>query len=89
MFKDGLSISKYTEINFPDKMLQIVDPQLLRELDICQETSMNVEKNEVCCLLSVLNIGLNCTRLVPSERMSMQEVASKLHGIRDEYLRGY
>lgn len=89
MFKDGLSISKYTEINFPDKMLQIVDPQLLRELDICQETSINVEKNEVCCLLSVLNIGLHCTKLVPGERMSMQEVASKLHGIRDEYLRGY
>uniref|UniRef100_A0A0E0HGM8 Receptor kinase-like protein Xa21 n=1 Tax=Oryza nivara TaxID=4536 RepID=A0A0E0HGM8_ORYNI len=74
MFKDGLSISKYTEINFPDKMLQIVDPQLLRELDICQETSINVEKNEVCCLLSVLNIGLHCTKLVPGERMSMQEV---------------
>uniref|UniRef100_A0A0E0F317 Receptor kinase-like protein Xa21 n=1 Tax=Oryza meridionalis TaxID=40149 RepID=A0A0E0F317_9ORYZ len=88
MFKDGLSIVKYTEINLPEKMLQIVDPQLLQELHICHETPTDVEKNEVNCLLSVLNIGLNCTRLVPSERMSMQEVASKLHGIRDEYLRG-
>ncbi|BAH95108.1 Os11g0173900 [Oryza sativa Japonica Group] len=61
MFKDGLSIVKYTEINLPE-MLQIVDPQLLQELHIWHETPTDVEKNEVNCLLSVLNIGLNCTR---------------------------
>uniref|UniRef100_A0A0D9XPK0 Receptor kinase-like protein Xa21 n=1 Tax=Leersia perrieri TaxID=77586 RepID=A0A0D9XPK0_9ORYZ len=85
MFKDGMSIAKYAELNLPDNMLHIVDPQLLQELHICYETPMDLEKNEVKCLLSVLNIGLNCTRLVPSERMSM-EVAAKLHGIRDKYL---
>lgn len=88
MFKDGLSIAKFTEINFPDKILQIVDPQLLQEFEICQETPVAAKKKSVQCLLSLLNIGLCCTKPTPSERISMQEVAAKLHGIRDAYLRG-
>ncbi|KAF7034124.1 hypothetical protein CFC21_045176 [Triticum aestivum] len=87
MFKDGLSIAKFAEINFPDKVLQILDPELLQELNLCRETPMDaVEKNGVQSLLSVTSIGLSCTRSSPSERISMQEVAAKLHGIRDEYL---
>ncbi|KAE8788848.1 putative LRR receptor-like serine/threonine-protein kinase [Hordeum vulgare] len=37
MFKDGLSIAKFAEVNFLDKMMQIVDPQLVQELDLCEE----------------------------------------------------
>lgn len=88
MFEDGLTIAKFTEINFPDKVLQIVGPQLLQELDPRQETPMAVKEKGVRCLIYVLNIGLCCTKTSPSERTSMQEVAAKLHGIRDAYLRG-
>lgn len=87
MFKDGLSIAKFAEINFPDKVLQILDPELLLELNLCRETPMDaVEKNGAQSLLSVISIGLCCTRSSPSERISMQEVAAKVHGIRDAYL---
>ena len=87
MFRDGLSIAKYTEMNIPDKMLQIVDPQLVQELGLSQEDSVTDDENAAHCLLSVLNIGLCCTKSAPSERISMQEVAAKLHTIRDSYLR--
>uniref|UniRef100_A0A0E0BFX0 Receptor kinase-like protein Xa21 n=1 Tax=Oryza glumipatula TaxID=40148 RepID=A0A0E0BFX0_9ORYZ len=87
MFKDGLTIAKYTEINIPDKMLQIVDPQLVQELDLSQEDPVCVDEIATHCLLSVLNIGLCCTKSSPSERISMQEVATKLHRIRESYLR--
>lgn len=83
MFKDGLSIAKFTEINIPDKMLQIVDPQLVQELSLNQEDPVATDENAAHCLLSVLNIGLCCTKSSPSERISMQEVAAKLHAIRD------
>ncbi|KAF7020183.1 hypothetical protein CFC21_033306 [Triticum aestivum] len=87
MFKDGLSIAKFAEINFPHKVLQILDPELLQELNLCRETPMDVvEKNGAQSLISVISIGLCCTRSSPSERISMQEVAAKLHGIRDAYL---
>jgi hypothetical protein len=78
MFKDGMNIAKFTEIIFPDKVLQIVDPQLLQDLDICEGD----------ILLPVLDVGIRCTNPSPSERINMQEVAAKLHGIRDAYLRG-
>ncbi|KAL6653279.1 hypothetical protein ACP70R_008857 [Stipagrostis hirtigluma subsp. patula] len=88
MFKDGVSIAKFVEINFPDKVLQIVDPQLLQELDISKETPVALKDNGVQCLQSVLNVGLYCTKLSTDERISMQEVASKLHEIRNAYLTG-
>ncbi|KAB8114397.1 hypothetical protein EE612_053788 [Oryza sativa] len=87
MFKDGLSIAKHVEVNFPDRILEIVDPQLQQELDLCQETPMAVKEKGVHCFRSVLNIGLCCTKPTPSERISIQEASAKLHGIKDAYLR--
>ncbi|CAO2145992.1 unnamed protein product [Urochloa humidicola] len=86
MFKDGLTIAKYTEMNIPDKMLQIVDPQLVQELGLSQEDPVTAD-DAADCLLSVLKIALCCTKSAPSERISMQEVTTKLHTIRDSYLR--
>uniref|UniRef100_A0A0E0MCY5 Receptor kinase-like protein Xa21 n=1 Tax=Oryza punctata TaxID=4537 RepID=A0A0E0MCY5_ORYPU len=83
MFKDGLSIVKYTEMNFPERILEVVDPQLQLELDLCEETPMAVKEKGLQCLRSVLSIGLCCTKTTPSERISMQEAAAKLHGIKD------
>ncbi|XP_037404074.1 receptor kinase-like protein Xa21 [Triticum dicoccoides] len=84
MFKDGLSIVKLTEASFPDRVFEIVDPQLLKELD---ETPIAFKEKHSHCLLSVLNVGLCCTKTSPGERINMQEVAAKLHGIKDAYLR--
>ncbi|EEE66897.1 hypothetical protein OsJ_23729 [Oryza sativa Japonica Group] len=73
MFKDGLSIAKYADINIPDRLLQIVDPQLVQELSLNQEDPVATDENAAHCLLSVLNIGLCCTKSSPNERISMQE----------------
>jgi len=87
MFKDGLSIVKFTSINLPDRIWDIVDPQLIQELELCQETPIELKKKGVRSLISILNIGLCCTKHSPGERINMQEVAAKLHGIRDAYFR--
>jgi len=66
MFKDGLSIAKFTEINFPDNVLQIVDPQLLQELNLGKGTpwpSRTVEvEHRSSAVCSLLSIGL-CWRV--------------------------
>ena len=74
-------------MNFPDRVLEIVDPQLLQELILGPETQTTINE-KIQCLTSVLTIGLHCTKTSPSERIIMQEVAAKLHGIKDAYLRG-
>ncbi|CAO2183606.1 unnamed protein product [Urochloa humidicola] len=86
MFKDGMSIAMFTEINFPDKVLQIVDPQLLEDMDLSQETPVDMKDTGETVLKPVMNLGLQCTKPSPNDRISMQEVAAKLHGIRDAYL---
>lgn len=78
-----MNIAKFTEINFPDKVLEIVDPQLLQDLDIHRETTMAIKDSGLDILVSVLDIGICCTKPLPSERINMQQVATKLHGIRD------
>ena len=87
-FKDGMTIAKLTETNFPDNVFQIVDPQLLQELEQREDITMTIRDSGAQTLQSVLSIGLCCTKTSPNERISMQEVAAKLHGIRDAYLRG-
>uniref|UniRef100_A0A0D3HNN5 Receptor kinase-like protein Xa21 n=1 Tax=Oryza barthii TaxID=65489 RepID=A0A0D3HNN5_9ORYZ len=87
MFKDGLTIAKFVELNVPDRILDLVDPELLQgQEDFSNKTLVNMEV-DMKCLLSVINIGLCCTKQSPSERMDMQEVAAKLHGINDAYIR--
>ena len=88
MFKDGMTITKLTEINFPDNVLQIVDPQLLQELEQREDITMTIRDSGAQTLQSVLRIGLCCTKTSPNERISRQEAAAKLHGIRDAYLIG-
>ncbi|KAB8114391.1 hypothetical protein EE612_053773 [Oryza sativa] len=83
MFKDGLDIAKFVSMNFPDKILDIVDPVLLQdELDCSKESPVAMKEIFSECLHSVLNIGLCCTKQSPYERMDMREVAAKLHGTR-------
>ena len=83
MFKDGLNIVNFIEASFPGRVLEIVDPQLLQELE---ETPMALKEKCSECLLSMLKVGLSCTKPSPGDRINMQEVAAKLHGIRDAYL---
>lgn len=86
MFMDGMSIAKFTEINFPDNVLQIVDPHLLQDMDIRNDTATAIKNRGFQSLQSAIYIGLCCTKSCPSDRISMQQVAAKLHGIRDAYL---
>ena len=89
MFKDGLNIARFVEMNFPDRISQIVDPELLEEEHaVSQQTSAAMKEKSWECLLSVLNIGLRCANPSPNERMDMREVAARLHGIKEAYLRG-
>ena len=50
MFKDGLSIVSLTEMNFPDRVLEIVDSQLLQKLILGPETQTAVNEKIVQCL---------------------------------------
>ncbi|CAD6341418.1 unnamed protein product, partial [Miscanthus lutarioriparius] len=87
MFNGEMNITKFVEMNFPDRIPQIIDPELLVEQQhLCPETSVAMKEKSLECLLSVLNIGLLCTKPSPNERICMQEVTARLHGIKKAYI---
>jgi len=88
MFNGGMNITKFVEMNFPDMIPQIIDSELLEEQqDLSHETALAMKEKSLECLLSVLNIGLLCTKTSPNERTSMHEVAARLHEIKKAYAR--
>ncbi|CAD6257905.1 unnamed protein product [Miscanthus lutarioriparius] len=71
MFKDGVNIARFVETNFPDRIAQIVDPELLEEHDdVSQQTSSAMTQKKLECLISVLNNGLRCAKLLTHPQMS-------------------
>ena len=87
MFNGEMNITKFVEMNFPDRIPQIIDPELLEEqLHLSPESSLAMKEKIMECLLSVLNIGLLCTKQSPNECICMQEVSARLHKIKKAYI---
>uniref|UniRef100_A0ACD5YWG4 Uncharacterized protein n=1 Tax=Avena sativa TaxID=4498 RepID=A0ACD5YWG4_AVESA len=86
MFKDGVSIVGFVDSNFPHEIDHVIDAYLIEEWkDIAQVKK--VPQNYIHeCLVSVLQLALSCTHPVPSKRMNMKEIASKMHAIKTSYV---
>ncbi|GLJ20705.1 hypothetical protein SUGI_0377160 [Cryptomeria japonica] len=80
MFTEGLTLPKWVSINFPDKIAEVVDHTLLRNVNE-SDTSM-----VLVCLTQLLQVGLVCTNKSPLQRPSMKEVVMKLNDIKDGFL---
>uniref|UniRef100_A0A0E0K2E9 Receptor kinase-like protein Xa21 n=2 Tax=Oryza punctata TaxID=4537 RepID=A0A0E0K2E9_ORYPU len=86
MFGNGLDIMKFVETNLPRQILHVVDASLIDELEEFAKAKPESENMVHQCLVSLLQLGLLCTRPVPSERMNMKQIASKLHDFRASYI---
>ncbi|KAG5540227.1 hypothetical protein RHGRI_020448 [Rhododendron griersonianum] len=89
MFSDTLSLSGYTKRFLPNKILDIVDPQIILEEErhpsrTRETTPPSTNKLEVC-LVPVLQIGVLCCAARPNERMNARDVLAELHKIRNVF----
>uniref|UniRef100_J3LES2 Receptor kinase-like protein Xa21 n=1 Tax=Oryza brachyantha TaxID=4533 RepID=J3LES2_ORYBR len=85
MFENELNIVNFVEKNFPKQIPQIIDARLQEE---CKGLNQAITEQGDCfyvCLLSVAEVALSCTHLIPKERMTIREIAIKLHAIRTSY----
>jgi len=87
MFKDGVTIVDYVASKFPHEIVRIVDANLGEECKDISQGKMVSENPVQESLLSVLQLALSCTHPVPSERMNMKDIASKIHAINKSYVR--
>ncbi|KAL7229113.1 hypothetical protein ACSBR2_007749 [Camellia fascicularis] len=86
IFKDGLSLHSFVKEALPGSASEISDPILFQtEGEEEEENSIRSEKI-VECLSLILEIGVNCSSDLPRERMEINDVAAKLHFIKDALL---
>ncbi|GLJ33355.1 hypothetical protein SUGI_0671000 [Cryptomeria japonica] len=74
MFVGDMSLQKWVRSAFPNRLVEIVDSALLRDVN------ENIEDNK--CLISFIHVGLLCTIDSPRERPSMRNVANALENLK-------
>ena len=100
MFKEGLSIHKFTAMALPEHVMDIVDPSMFFVEDeedvyddvaertiIEEDPHVNVNSRIKECLTSVFQIGLSCSKTSPDERMPTNVVVNEINAIRDAFLK--
>jgi len=89
MFEDGVVLRKFVEMAFPDRILEIVDPQVFLLEKGKGGSSLNRSTASELLqefLLPMFAIGLWCCRETPSSRPQMTNVVTELHAIRTSYV---
>ena len=100
MFKDDLSIHKFTAMALPEHVMDIVDPSMFFEEDeedangdieerqiIEEDPYVNVNSRIKECLTSVFQIGLLCSKTSPDERIPTNVVVNEMNAIRNKFLK--
>jgi len=85
MFADGLNIVNFVEKYYPEQILHVTDASLQEEYRAGTQENMVRENAVYQCLASLLQVGLSCTRQLPSDRINMREAAMKMHEIETTY----
>ena len=84
VFEGGLNLHNYVVMALPDRVMEIVDPKLLNNVDevIANHNSSptNITKE---CLISMIKVGVACSVELPQERWDINKAMSELHLVRD------
>ena len=82
MFYGDLNLHKWVNLAFPNRVEDVIDNSLFKEVDRNEFKESNVYK----CLLSLLHVGLLCSKHSPMERPTMKVVVSILESIREDLI---
>ncbi|CAN6248167.1 unnamed protein product [Urochloa humidicola] len=84
MFVDGLSLHSFTDSMFPDRVAEILDPNMAH-LDHKLFTELWVQSY----IIPLVAIGLSCSMGSPKGRPGMHDVCAKLSAIKEAFLESY
>ncbi|PON69034.1 Serine/threonine protein kinase [Parasponia andersonii] len=78
MFNEGLSLNRFCEMAYPDRLDEIVDPYLSPlELDNSLKGAED-RKKLMQCLLSAVEVGLSCSAESAADRMDVRDGLTKI-----------
>lgn len=93
MFVGGLTLRQWVSQAFPRNLNNVADEKLLQDeearLCIGNQTEISLASSSTSMdnnfLLSIFEVGLICSSESPEERVSMNDVVSKLKDIKKDY----
>ncbi|CAO2199014.1 unnamed protein product, partial [Urochloa humidicola] len=84
MFNDSFDLHKFSENAHPEKIWDVVDPTIWMHTTAYNSTIKSAIKNY---LVSVVSLGISCSKKQPRERIPIQDAAIEMHAIRDLYVK--
>ena len=92
--QESLNLHDFVKAALPERILDIVDPILLRKREVGERRMNDITRNECPngipksqeCLILILGIGVTCFVEFSRERMNMSAVITKLNSIRQKLL---
>ncbi|KAL5719917.1 hypothetical protein ACHQM5_012642 [Ranunculus cassubicifolius] len=82
IFKDGLTLHEYSQLALPERVMEIIDINVLSEFH--EETSATIQKLKES-LISIVRIGVACSMDLTTERMSIETVVKELNSIKRNF----
>ena len=94
IFQDSVNLHYFVKAALPERIIDIVDPILLRERELGETRMNDLNRYEGQdgspkiqeCLALILGIGVACSVESPRERMNINDVIIKLHSIRQKLI---
>ncbi|XP_044476865.1 putative receptor-like protein kinase At3g47110 [Mangifera indica] len=77
MFAKEMSLKSLVEASLPDAVTEVVDANLLRD-----DNGFGAKVN---CMLSIMNLALNCSMESPEQRINMKDALAKLRKIKLQF----
>ncbi|KAL6626753.1 hypothetical protein ACP70R_030479 [Stipagrostis hirtigluma subsp. patula] len=84
MFQGTFDLHMYSEDVLPERIWEIADTTVWLHTDANDRSTRSRIQN---CLVSVISLGVSCSKKQPRERMPIQDAAAEMHAIRDSYLK--
>ncbi|CAN4085414.1 unnamed protein product [Withania somnifera] len=91
LFQASSSIHHFVETALPDKVSEILDKTAFNDEMMSKATNGeeywgSIKKEQMECLVSILEIGVACSAESPRDRLTMRQVYSKLTLVREKFL---
>ncbi|KAM0902799.1 hypothetical protein ACQ4PT_019072 [Festuca glaucescens] len=87
-FGEMLSIHKHVQMALPDQAANVIDQDLLKAENNSKETVGDYDNSKdmrVSHIISILRIGISCSKETPSERIQIGDALRELQTIRDKF----
>uniref|UniRef100_A0A0E0JXB5 Receptor kinase-like protein Xa21 n=1 Tax=Oryza punctata TaxID=4537 RepID=A0A0E0JXB5_ORYPU len=87
-FGEVLTLREYVETALPDQTTSVIDQGLLNTTWNSQGTAQKydgIEEIRTECIVSVLKIGISCSKEMPTDRMQIGDALRELQAIRDRF----